>query len=586
VTPHVCDASETELEDPKDLRAEDRKFLISTNERKNMSTKTIYKRIALVAVAALGAGVLSVAPANAATIQAANVTLGVATNDAFGLCLTRDEAATKVSTTPRVFQVGGTQLITVATGITGTLSITGPAVWRSTVATNTLSATQKVLTIAAVGSSTMAFTGAGSVSVAVVDDQSVALFTYYFSVTAACSVNGFSAADSFVSTAISANLPDANTTWDTAKSNVDENTTSENGGALYIRIVANNAYGTALPAGAYSVTATNGALVNIGTVQNLGTSTSAGTISTAVNTTIANGVVVVRVDPATAGVAQSTTASVTYNGVAVATKNLTFLGEAAKINILSVKSGTVGTTGAANTGYFVYSLTDAAGNAVSGGVALAGATATPRTPTITSAKTATPLVPAAPAAPFAAIGATGNGVVGFDCTAVGGVGTSNLVIASASGVNGNTLTATVAAVCRGGINTYTVSTDKAAYKIGEIAVITITAVDSTGGVVSDATAMGAIDTVSVGGGTLTKAVAATDLFTDGKRTYNAQMTTEGTFNVVVSVSGTTTKSATTGYAVSTSVTGVSNADVLKAIVSLIASINKQIAALQKALLRR
>jgi len=33
-------------------------------------------------------------------------------------------------------------------------------------------------------------------------------------------------------------------------------------------------------------------------------------------------------------------------------------------------------------------------------------------------------------------------------------------------------------------------------------------------------------------------------------------------------------------------TGVTNADVLKAIVSLIASINKQIAALQKALLRR
>jgi hypothetical protein len=32
--------------------------------------------------------------------------------------------------------------------------------------------------------------------------------------------------------------------------------------------------------------------------------------------------------------------------------------------------------------------------------------------------------------------------------------------------------------------------------------------------------------------------------------------------------------------------GVSNADVLKAIVSLIASINKQIAALQKALLKK
>jgi hypothetical protein len=38
----------------------------STIERKKMSTKTIYKRIALVAVTALGAGVLSVAPASAA----------------------------------------------------------------------------------------------------------------------------------------------------------------------------------------------------------------------------------------------------------------------------------------------------------------------------------------------------------------------------------------------------------------------------------------------------------------------------------------------------------------------------------------
>jgi trimeric autotransporter adhesin len=551
-----------------------------------MSTKTIYKRIALVAVAALGAGVLSVAPASAATIQAADVTLSAATNGAIGLCLTQTEAATKVSTTPRVFQVGGTQLITVATGITGTLSITGPAVWQSTVATNTVSATQKVITIAAVGSSTMSFTGPGSVSVAVVDDQSVALFTYYFSATSSCAVDKFAASTSFISTAISANLPDnAGADWVTTKSNVDENTTSENGGALYIRIIANNAYGSGLPVGAWSATATNGALVNMSATQNLGTATIAGSISTDVDTTLA-ATVAVRVDPATAGVALNTAVTVTYNGQAVTTKNLTFLGEAAKINILSVKSGTVGTIGAANTGYFVYTLTDAAGNLVSGAVALAGASATTRTPAITSAKNATPLVPAAPAAPFAAIGVTGNGVVGFDCTAGGGVGTSNLTIATASGVNGNVLTATVAAVCRGGINTYTVSTDKAAYKVGEIAVITITAKDSTGGAVSDAAAMGAVDTVSVGGGLLTKAVAATDLFTEGVRTYNAQMTTAGTFNVVVSVSGTVTKTATTGYSIADSVTGVSNADVLKAIVSLIASINKQIAALQKALLAR
>ena len=45
----------------------------STIERKKMSTKTIYKRIALVAVTALGAGVLSVAPANAANIALSQV---------------------------------------------------------------------------------------------------------------------------------------------------------------------------------------------------------------------------------------------------------------------------------------------------------------------------------------------------------------------------------------------------------------------------------------------------------------------------------------------------------------------------------
>ena len=43
---------------------------------------------------------------------------------------------------------------------------------------------------------------------------------------------------------------------------------------------------------------------------------------------------------------------------------------------------------------------------------------------------------------------------------------------------------------------------------------------------------------------------------------------------------------TVPYSIKGSSTAVTNADVLKAIVSLIASINKQIAALQKALLKK
>ena len=56
------------------LKAEIGNVSISTTERKQMSSKTTFKRIALVAVAALGLGVLSVAPSSAA-INATDETL-------------------------------------------------------------------------------------------------------------------------------------------------------------------------------------------------------------------------------------------------------------------------------------------------------------------------------------------------------------------------------------------------------------------------------------------------------------------------------------------------------------------------------
>jgi hypothetical protein len=64
------------------LEAATRKFLVTTNERKQMSTKTNFKRIALVAVAALGMGVLNSIPAQAAvsglTLTVTNGTAGLA----------------------------------------------------------------------------------------------------------------------------------------------------------------------------------------------------------------------------------------------------------------------------------------------------------------------------------------------------------------------------------------------------------------------------------------------------------------------------------------------------------------------------
>ena len=58
------------------LEAATRKFLVTTNERKYMSTKTNFKRIALVAVAALGLGVLSSVPSQAVGNLAVTVTNG------------------------------------------------------------------------------------------------------------------------------------------------------------------------------------------------------------------------------------------------------------------------------------------------------------------------------------------------------------------------------------------------------------------------------------------------------------------------------------------------------------------------------
>ena len=58
------------------LEAATRKFLVATNERKYMSTKTNFKRVALVAVAALGLGVLSSVPAKAVGNLSVTVTNG------------------------------------------------------------------------------------------------------------------------------------------------------------------------------------------------------------------------------------------------------------------------------------------------------------------------------------------------------------------------------------------------------------------------------------------------------------------------------------------------------------------------------
>jgi len=79
---------------------------------------------------------------------------------------------------------------------------------------------------------------------------------------------------------------------------------------------------------------------------------------------------------------------------------------------------------------------------------------------------------------------------------------------------------------------------------------------------------------------------------NGVKTYKFIVgSTEGSYQLSVDLpkynSSTYSQTAlTVAYAVKASTASVSNADVLKSIVSLIASINKQIQALQKLILKR
>jgi len=574
-----------------------------------MSIKTLRKRIALVAVSALGAGLMSVVAAPVASANIAHGTASatlvdsnmlisataggvicVATSAAGGT--PQNYAANATDTSPFETTASGKVIVAVVgsdlllegdaadvIAISGPLSIKALNTSGTSTAAATTSGTREItmpatdaqvtLTAVAVGTATITAGTATGATATVANTITV-------SIVASCATTTYSASKSSVSTTTDGAAAAI------ANANVDAAVTAGAGDNLYIMIDGDNAYDTNLVNQGYYATATNGALLSWSNTW--GTAPAKGTASVA-TITDADGAAVLRVSPASEAAGGTTVVTITADGIAVATKTLTFLGEATAINIVSASTGTVGTTGNGSTGLIVFTLTDATGRSVPGDVALVSTSASARTPAITEGKDATisaavPTTVTAAAAAFPAPGTTA-GVEGFDCTSVGGTGSTTLTLTHTQAVTGASITKTVDAKCAGGVATYTVSTDKASYKIGEIATITITAKDSTGAAVSDATTVGAANIISFGGGTMVLAAAAGDLFSGGVKKYQAQATTAGTFNTVVSIAGSTTTSATASYTIAGG--DVTNAEVLASIVKLIAAINKQIRALQRSL---
>jgi hypothetical protein len=145
------------------LEAATRKFLVTTNERKQMSTKTNFKRIALVAVASLGLGVLSSVPSNAAIVGVPTVTTtnGTAT-------LQKSDTATGAATVSVKFNAtaaGDSVSVTVSLGSKPSGAVGGTdSILATAIDTATSTGGAHLLGINGAASSTATFAGTDSIT--------------------------------------------------------------------------------------------------------------------------------------------------------------------------------------------------------------------------------------------------------------------------------------------------------------------------------------------------------------------------------------------------------------------------------------
>jgi hypothetical protein len=269
--------------------------------------------------------------------------------------------------------------------------------------------------------------------------------------------------------------------------------------------------------------------------------------------------------------------TLSVSGTTYATKGFRLVGDVEKITLSSPKRNVSSGAGAAG---FQLTVTDSAGNLIAGITPTAAATSING-----FVSSVTPAISIA----------TDTAAQAFACSALRG--TSNITYTHTNARNVTVTSNVLPVVCAGDPYKYTASLDKASYATGAIATLTIKATDLDGNAVSDYSVLGsagAATTLSITCGTQMTAVTTpvdANTFTAGVATYRyAVGTTAGSYNCVVDLpkwnaASTPQAAQTIAYTIASD-GSVSNADVLKSIVALIASINKQIQALQKLILRR
>jgi trimeric autotransporter adhesin len=575
-----------------------------------MSNKTIFKRIALVAITALGAGILSVAPANAAAIVADAV-------DVAAVSGVTNAGACSVSTGGQ----GGTfvngSLVTLTNASvdidSAYVTLAGPAVWEGGLLVTTpgvhiaatLTSTTATVTNWSVANQTLTFrlNGLGAVTVtSAATSTSAAVDAFTVNSVSSCATSTYSAAKSnfaIVGLLETKNNDSTGTAWVTRFDNIDtpDGEIVANGGTGYIRAALRNEYGDNLSAKPIVVSTNNSAcwvaVANTDATAGVATAPAA---TTAVATETGSDLTIA-VTQSTAGTPANCTVTATWNGITVGTKTFKLQGVASTITVSDVTVG-----GVSGYGYYRATVKDALGNLLPG-YAIAAGSATDATniaalPVVSSTGRAVNTGTTTNASTGAKYGVTAavttdtitdNTVARYTCTAKGGAAKIN-VRALQSGVT--YVTSPSFDVYCGGttLNTWSMSFDKASYSPGEIATLTITGKDADGLLMSSLSSIGTL-TQAFGGMTFVTAPTSADLFNSaaGAKSYQLSVgTTEGAFvgTMALTSAATDDSAKTIQYTIKSSTASVSNADVLKSIVSLIASINKQIQALQKLILKR
>jgi len=573
-----------------------------------MSTKTLRKRIALVAVSVLGTSLLTLtAPAQAGVPTVGmsiaqnlnspavlgDVSEEIATHNSNGLLsftsttttrqttitatllstgtLAITSAATSGTTYQSIVVTGGT--ITKASHTTTTLAFIGTAanyaVTASTAGVVVADQELGVLITPNAGATTMTiqnFTGSG---VSASTPTTGTLRSQIIVTVATTSAAGvYSSAKSLVNTAVEGSSTNAGV--DVVNATTGSASLIPAGAKAQVNFTLKDAYSTALGADVMVFTATNGALVNYNTT--VGT-TSTPTGNTQVASDSDGSITVIQPDPTKP---LTTTVTATYAGTVVVNKSFTFLGEVAKVTVTPAKIGTSGS----NTTMASIAYADSAGNALY-----------PTTSTTSISTTLGTIVTGVSVERYPADGVSGQLTV--TCSTV--YGTQKAIQMQHVNAYGTIIKSNAFDLsCGAAPYTTTASWDKASYAPGTIATLTITNKDIYGNLANDYTDFGA--NLALTGGPSTAAVnamASSARTTFGVKTYQYVVgTTEGDFVAVLDPGVSKTNNATgqanisVAYSVKSTTSSVTNAEVLKSIVALIASINKQIQALQKLILKR